>query len=140
VALDLDDLVRPIYSPLAYVQFFLYGFLICLRETFSFIRHSVALSLYVLERFSASLSLNTSKPAPILGAMKEVVFHIGEVSERLGVSPKHLRMLEREGRVPQARRDHNGRIYSEFDIGLLKRLGVGSRPRKLKRPEEVLGG
>ena len=69
--------------------------------------------------------------------MDGVVFHIGEVSRRLGVSPKHLRVLEREGRVPQARRDENGRIYSEFDIALLKSLGVGSRPRKLKRPEEV---
>ena len=72
--------------------------------------------------------------------MDGVVFHIGEVSRRLGVSPKHLRELERGGRVPQARRDRNGRIYSEFDIALLKSLGVGSRPRKLKRPEEVLGG
>ena len=60
--------------------------------------------------------------------MDSVVFHIGEVSRRLGVSPKHLRVLEREGRVPQARRDRNGRIYTEFDIALLKNLGVGSRP------------
>ena len=68
-----------------------------------------------------------------------MIFHIGEVSRRLGVSPKHLRALEREGRIPQAHRDENGRIYSEFDIALLKSLGVGSRPRKLKRPEEVFG-
>ena len=58
----------------------------------------------------------------------------------LGVSPQHIRMLEWQGRVPQARRDYNGRVYSEFDIALLKSLGVGSRPRKLKRPEEVVGG
>jgi len=49
-------------------------------------------------------------------------------------------MLEWQGRIPPARRDFNGRIYSEFDIALLKSLGIGSRPRKLKRPEEVLGG
>jgi hypothetical protein len=67
-------------------------------------------------------------------------FHISEASRRLGVSPEHLRTLEREERIPPARRDFNGRIYSEFDIALLKSLGVGSRPRKLKRPEEVLGG
>jgi DNA-binding transcriptional MerR regulator len=72
--------------------------------------------------------------------MEDLVFHIGEVSQRLGVSPKHLRVLERDGRIPQARRDFTGRVYSEFDIALLKSLGVGSRPRKLKRPEEVLGG
>ena len=68
------------------------------------------------------------------------MFHIGEASRRLGVSPKHLRVLEREGRIPPARRDFNGRVYSNFDIALLKSLGVGSRPRKLKRPEEVLSG
>jgi DNA-binding transcriptional MerR regulator len=56
------------------------------------------------------------------------------------VSPEHLRALEREQRIPPARRDFIGRIYSEFDIALLKRLGVGSRPRRLKAPEEVLGG
>jgi len=65
---------------------------------------------------------------------------IGRAAERLGVSPNHLRTLEWEGRIPPARRNFNGRIYSEFDIALLKSLGVGSRPRKLKRPEEVLGG
>jgi DNA-binding transcriptional MerR regulator len=71
--------------------------------------------------------------------MKALV-HISEAARRLGVSSQHLRMLEWEGRIPPARRDFNGRVYSEFDIALLKSLGVGSRPRKLKRPEEVLGG
>jgi hypothetical protein len=47
-------------------------------------------------------------------------------------------MLEWEGRIPQARRDFNGRIYSGFDIALLRSMGIGSRPRKLKRAEEVL--
>ena len=66
--------------------------------------------------------------------------HISEAAKRLSVTPQHLRTLEWQGRIPQARRDFNGRIYSEFDIALLKSLGIGSRPRKLKRPEEVLGG
>jgi len=65
-------------------------------------------------------------------------YHIGEVARRLGCTPKHIRVLEREGRIPPARRDFNGRIYSEFDIALLKRMGVGQRPRKLKQPDEVL--
>jgi DNA-binding transcriptional MerR regulator len=65
--------------------------------------------------------------------------HISEAAKRLSVTPQHLRMLEWQGRIPQARRDFIGRIYSDFDIALLKSLGVGSRPRKLKRPEEVLG-
>jgi DNA-binding transcriptional MerR regulator len=64
--------------------------------------------------------------------------HIGECARRLNVTPQHIRMLEWEGRIPPARRDFNGRIYSEFDIELIRALGVGSRPRKLKRAEEVL--
>jgi hypothetical protein len=64
--------------------------------------------------------------------------HIGEAAKRLGVHPHHLRMLEWQGRIPPARRDYNGRIYSEFDIALLRSMGVGSRPRKLKHAEDVL--
>ena len=70
--------------------------------------------------------------------MDSVAFHIGEVARRLGVTPKHLRLLEREGRIPTPRRDYNGRIYSGFHIALLKSMGIGSRPRKLKRAEEVV--
>jgi DNA-binding transcriptional MerR regulator len=65
--------------------------------------------------------------------------HISEAAKKLGCHPHHLRMLEWQGRIPSARRDFIGRIYSEFDIALLRSLGVGSRPRKLKRPEEVVG-
>ena len=65
-------------------------------------------------------------------------FHISAAAQRLGVTPKHLRLLEREGRIPPARRDLNGRIYSEFDLALLRSMGIGSRPRRLKRAEEVL--
>jgi DNA-binding transcriptional MerR regulator len=64
--------------------------------------------------------------------------HIGEVADRLGVSPEHLRALERQGRIPPARRDFKGRVYTEFDIALLRSMGVGSRPKKLKHVEEVL--
>ena len=70
---------------------------------------------------------------------KTALYHIGEASRRLGVSPEHLRTLERAGRIPQPRRDFNGRIYTEFDIELLRAMGVGSRPKKLKRAEQVLG-
>ncbi len=70
--------------------------------------------------------------------MDGIEFHIGEAARRLGVSPKHLRVLEREGRIPPARRDYNGRIYTPFDIALLRSMGVGTRPRKLKQAEEVL--
>ena len=65
--------------------------------------------------------------------------HISEAARRLGVTTTHLRTLEKKGLIPPARRDFNGRIYSEFDIALLKSMGVGSRPRRLKRANEVLG-
>jgi DNA-binding transcriptional MerR regulator len=72
--------------------------------------------------------------------MDSTTWHISEAARQLGVTPKHLRLLEREGRIPPARRDFNGRIYSEFDLALLRGMGVGQRPRRLKRAEEVLGG
>ena len=50
--------------------------------------------------------------------------HIGEVARRLGVTPQHLRNLEREGRITPARRDLVGRVYSEFDLAVL-RAGPG---------------
>jgi DNA-binding transcriptional MerR regulator len=65
--------------------------------------------------------------------------HIGEAARVLGVSPYFLRRLEREGKTPPARRGQNGRVYSHFDLTLLKAIGVGCRPRKLRRVEEVLG-
>jgi DNA-binding transcriptional MerR regulator len=71
--------------------------------------------------------------------MDGVVFHIGETAQLLGCTPAHIRTLERRGRIPPARRDYNGRIYTEFDIALLRALGVGSRPRRLKTAEEVVG-
>jgi DNA-binding transcriptional MerR regulator len=64
--------------------------------------------------------------------------HIGQAAQLLGVTPKHLRLLEREGRIPPARRDFNGRVYTEFDLALLRSIGIGSRPRRLRRAEEVL--
>lgn len=69
----------------------------------------------------------------------DAALHIGETARRLGCTPEHLRALEREGRIPPARRDFNGRIYAPADIALLKSMGIGSRPRKLKRAEEVVG-
>ncbi len=72
--------------------------------------------------------------------MDGMEFHIGEAVRRLSVTPKHLRVLEREGRIPPPRRDLNGRIYTEFDIALLRSMGIGSRPRRLKRADEVLEG
>jgi DNA-binding transcriptional MerR regulator len=64
--------------------------------------------------------------------------HISEAARQLGVTPHHLRVLEWQGRIPPARRDLNGRVYSPFDIALLREMGIGQHPRRLKRPDEVL--
>jgi DNA-binding transcriptional MerR regulator len=66
------------------------------------------------------------------------IVHIGEAARLLGCTPEHIRTLERRGRIPPARRDYNGRIYSEFDIALLRAMGVGSRPAHLQSLKEVL--
>jgi hypothetical protein len=64
---------------------------------------------------------------------------IGQAAIKLGVSPQYLRILEYQGRIPLARRDLGGRLYSEFDLRLLRSLGVGTRPEQLRTVEEVLG-
>jgi hypothetical protein len=71
--------------------------------------------------------------------MKDIVVHISEAAKQLGVTPQHLRMLEWEGRIPPARRDFNGRIYTPFDIAMLRGMGIGSRPRKLRTADEIVG-
>jgi hypothetical protein len=85
--------------------------------------------------FSSLFTYNSSRYA---GLMNGVVY-ISEAARQIGVTPQHLRMLEWQGRIPPARRDFNGRVYTPFDIALLKSMGIGSHPRKLKRAEEVLG-
>jgi DNA-binding transcriptional MerR regulator len=63
---------------------------------------------------------------------------ISEASRRLGVSCQYLRLLEWHRIIPPVRRDYSGRLYSELDIALLRAMGVGSHPRRLKRPQDVL--
>jgi DNA-binding transcriptional MerR regulator len=64
--------------------------------------------------------------------------HITEAARSLGVTAGYLRLLERTGQIPPARRDLCGRIYSELDLTLLRSMGIGSRPRKLRQADEVL--
>lgn len=69
--------------------------------------------------------------------MDSTITRISSVANRLGVSAQYLRMLERQGRVPPVAYDRVGRFYTEADITLLRAMGVGSRPDRLKRPEEL---
>jgi len=65
--------------------------------------------------------------------------HIARAAETLGVTPGYLRLLEKQGRIPPARRDRFGdRIYGPFDLALLKSIGVGSRGR-LRAIDQILG-
>jgi DNA-binding transcriptional MerR regulator len=67
--------------------------------------------------------------------------HISQSATALGISPGYLRLLEREGKIPLARRDRFGsRIYTDLDLAILRALGVGQRPCRLKSPDELLAG
>ena len=69
---------------------------------------------------------------------------ISRVAKELGVSSQHIRMLEWQGRIPPARRDYNGRIYTEFDIALLRTWasdpgrGGLSVQRRFSVPEPII--
>ena len=57
----------------------------------------------------------------------------GQAAELLGVSVGWLRIGERLGALPLARRNHAGwRFYTAEDIERLRRLGVGERKRRLE--------
>jgi DNA-binding transcriptional MerR regulator len=60
---------------------------------------------------------------------------IGEAAETLGVTRHWLRIGERLGALPLARRTPAGhRFYTAEDLNRLRRLGVGER--KKKHPHE----
>jgi DNA-binding transcriptional MerR regulator len=62
---------------------------------------------------------------------------ISEAAECLGVSASWLRLGERCGALPQARRTPNGwRYYTKEDIEHLQRLGVGKHKRRLEGRDE----
>ena len=58
----------------------------------------------------------------VYGVAMSTGVHISQAARELGVSPQHLRTLERQGRIPPPRRDLNGRVYTPFDIALLKTM------------------
>jgi len=70
---------------------------------------------------------------------REINIRVSRAAAQLGVSPGYLRRLERQHRIPPARRDAFGdRVYSELDLMLLRALGIGARPPRLRRAEDVL--
>jgi DNA-binding transcriptional MerR regulator len=66
-------------------------------------------------------------------------FRIGEAAAALSVSTSWLRLAERLGVIPLARRTHGGqRRYSAEDIEQLRILGVGSHPKQLRQHDTQL--
>jgi DNA-binding transcriptional MerR regulator len=59
--------------------------------------------------------------------------YIGEAARQLGVIREPLPALERVGNIPPARRDFNGRIYTEFGIAQLRSMVMSSKPREARR-------
>lgn len=60
--------------------------------------------------------------------MQIKLLRVHEAAKELGVSETFLRRGEKEGRIPEARRDWNGwRVYTEEDIAKLRELLI---PRK----------
>jgi DNA-binding transcriptional MerR regulator len=65
---------------------------------------------------------------------------ISRAAAKLGCSASWLRLAERLGVIPPARRTAGGhRYYTPADLDRLRGLGVGSRPRRLKQIEEMPG-
>jgi hypothetical protein len=63
---------------------------------------------------------------------------ISYVANQLGVTPHYLRMLEWEGRIPEVNYDRLGRFHTDSNFKLLRAMGVGTHPQKLRRVEDVL--
>lgn len=60
-------------------------------------------------------------------------FTIGEAAARLGVSVGWMRLGEKTGALPFARRNAVGwRFYTPEDLEHLRELGVGERKRRLE--------
>ncbi len=63
---------------------------------------------------------------------------ISRAAAELNCSANWLRLAERLGAIPAARRTPGGqRRYTPEDVQLLKQLGVGQRPGRLRTLEEV---
>jgi hypothetical protein len=70
-------------------------------------------------------------------AVEDHTLRISEAAQQLGVSAQYLRLLEGEGKIPRAPRVFGCRIFGPEDIARLKAMGVGSRPRRLSRAEDI---
>lgn len=67
-------------------------------------------------------------------------FTIAEAARMLGVTPDYLRVLEKQHRIPPARRIPGSRVFNEREVRYLRSLGVGRRLRRLRGGTEMVFG
>jgi DNA-binding transcriptional MerR regulator len=60
------------------------------------------------------------------------MFSVSETALLLGISKSYLSTLEREHAMYARRNQRGKRVYSAKDIAILRAMGVGSRPRRLR--------
>jgi DNA-binding transcriptional MerR regulator len=63
------------------------------------------------------------------------VLRPAEVAARLKISAPYLRRLERQGKIPRARRDAEGnRVYTESDILAIRKLRSSAKGVQITPP------
>ncbi len=70
----------------------------------------------------------------------ERTFNVAQAALELGVSESYLRTLGNTGQLGVLRRRHHGGqpIYSAMDIRVMKKMGIGRRPRRLRSHSEAV--
>jgi DNA-binding transcriptional MerR regulator len=72
-------------------------------------------------------------------ADSERTFTVSEAALELGVSESYLRTLGNTGQLGVLRRNSEGQpIYSATDIKVMKKMGIGRRPRRLRFHSEAV--
>ncbi len=66
--------------------------------------------------------------------MKEAVYRVGDIAQRLGCSPAAIRLWEREGIVTPRRSPKGHRIYDEDDLERLRQVYYLRNVEKLNAP------
>jgi hypothetical protein len=83
--------------------------------------------------------LTAPKEDIILGvriSVKEVIcLRIGDIAQRLGVSPFFIRSLEKEGLIHPRRSPTGQRVFDEADLGLISEILKGRWQSKQGRKE-----
>jgi hypothetical protein len=74
------------------------------------------------------------------GTGTDRTFNVAQAALELGVSESYLRTLGNSGQLGVLRRRHFGgqTVYSAMDIRVMKKMGIGRRPRRLRSHSEAV--